>query len=239
MPLQAAFFKEHSEGWHWYQDPVLEFPPEKREVETKSNVPLDMPSTPTDIIKAYQKELERKLHLAWVYPTFENIRSYQEMQKDLTHRSQQFSEKWMQVVYNNPHLDHTLVAPVNQKSRHLYLDKEKQHIQEVIKSLKEDYGLFFFFSSQCDYCHQFAPIVQEFSKTYGWEVINISTDGGTLPGLEKTVMNNGLLEKWRVEVLPALFAVNPTTGDVLPIAYGLTSLDQMETRIMALLKDKH
>jgi hypothetical protein len=39
--------------------------------------------------------------------------------------------------------------------------------------------------------------------------------------------------------LPALFAVNPKTGDVVPVAYGLTSLDQMENRIMTLLKDKH
>ncbi len=235
--LQAAFFKEKASGWHWYQDPIVEPLPEEIALQLQPNSSPEL-KTPTEIIKSYQKKLEKKLHQAWVTPTAKNIKAYQEMQRDLMQRSQKFSETWMQVVYNNPELDHTLVAPVNQISRHLYLDKEKQQIAETIQGLKEEYGLFFFFSSQCDYCHQFAPIVQQFSKTHGWEVINISADGGTLPGLTETVMNNGLLEQWQVKILPALFAVNPKTGDVIPVAYGLTSLDQMENRIMTLLKDK-
>lgn len=234
-PLQASFFTQHREGWHWYQDPDLEPLTEKQTPPLKENLSTQSSRSPTEILKAYQKELEKKLHQAWVNPTPHNVQSYQEMQKDLMQRSQKFSETWMQVVYNNPHLDHTLVAPVNQKSRHLYLDQEKQHIAETISGLKEEYGLFFFFSSQCDYCHQFAPIVKQFSDAHGWEVINISVDGGTLPGLTETVMNNGLFEQWQVKILPALFAVNPKTGDVLPVAYGLTSLDQMENRIMTLL----
>jgi conjugal transfer pilus assembly protein TraF len=237
-PLYASFFEEKREGWHWYQDPIVEDFQEKKEAPQKIISEAGELMAPLEMVKAYQKELEKKLHKAWVSPTAKNIQSYQEMQKDLMQRSQHFSEIWMQVVYNNPHLDHTLVSPVNQKSRHLYLDHEKQQTVESIRDLKEEYGLFFFYSSQCEYCHQFAPIVQQFSKNYGWEVIAISADGGTIPGFSENVMNNGILENWRVEVLPALFAINPKTGHVLPIAYGLTALDQMETRIMTLLKEK-
>jgi hypothetical protein len=35
--------------------------------------------------------------------------------------------------------------------------------------------------------------------------------------------------------MPALFAVNPNTGHVIPIALGMTSIDQMEIRIMSLV----
>ena len=160
------------------------------------------------------------------------------MQQDLMRRSEIFSKKWMQVVYQNPELDHTLVAPVNQKARHIYLDQEKEQRRLAIQNLKEDYGLFFFFSSDCDYCYQFAPIVRQFSKNYGWEVIAISADGGGIPGFQNIVLDNGLLTQWKVKVLPSLFAVNPKTGDVLPISYGLTSLDDMETRVMTLLSVK-
>lgn len=233
--LHAAFFEQNAEGWHWYHDPVIE--EESAPLITKQHTETALPLTPTEIVKAYQKELEKKLHKAWVYPSYKNIQAYQEMQKDLTQRSQNFSETWMKVVYQNPELDHTLVSPVNQKSRHIYLDQEKQMIIETIKSLKEDYGLFFFFSSQCEYCHQFAPIVQQFAKNYGWEVIAISADGRDVPGFTEILPDNGLLQKWGVKFLPSLFAVNPTTGHVLPIAYGLTALDQMELRIITLLKD--
>jgi conjugal transfer pilus assembly protein TraF len=52
------------------------------------------------------------------------------------------------------------------------------------------------------------------------------------------VADEGLFETWGGQVLPALFAVNPKTEQVIPIAYGLTSLDQMETRLMTLVAEK-
>jgi conjugal transfer pilus assembly protein TraF len=134
--LYAAFFDNHAEGWHWYQDPILE-----KQIEEVSQLDLTKPMTDSDTIKAYQKELEAKVHKALLQPTHKNVQAYQEMQKDLTDRSQKFSETWMQVVFQNPHLDHTLVSPVNQKGRHIYLDQEKQHIKETILDLKDQYGM--------------------------------------------------------------------------------------------------
>ena len=111
---------------------------------------------------------------------------------------------------------------------------KKQHIFK----LQEQYGLFFFFSGQCEYCHQFAPIVKQFSAKYGWQVIAISVDGGMVAGFNEALADYGLVAKWQIPVLPALFAVNPKTEQVLPVAFGLTTLDQMETRIMALIEGR-
>jgi conjugal transfer pilus assembly protein TraF len=66
----------------------------------------------------------------------------------------------------------------------------------------------------------------------------ISQDGEPLEEFPEIQSDNGLFAAWKVEVLPSLYAVNPNTGHVLPIAFGLTSLDQMEERIMILLKEK-
>jgi conjugal transfer pilus assembly protein TraF len=153
-------------------------------------------------------------------------------------RSKTFSEVWMQTVFQNPYLDHTLVSPVNQKARHIQLDLQKQQLKNLITNLSKDYGLFFFFGSNCEYCHGFAPIVKQFSQNYGWEVLAISVDGGALKEFPNPVKDNGLLQQWNVEMLPALFAVNPNTGHVIPIAYGMISLDQMETRIITLSDKK-
>lgn len=229
--LYAAFFDQSAQGWHWYQDPIII----KKEQQDPEIVPVT--PTPTETIKTYQKELETRLHKAILNPSYQNVQAYQEMQKDLTDRSQKFSETWMQVVFQNPHLDHTLVSPTNHTGRHVYLDQEKQIIKDTISNLKDEYGLFFFFSSQCEYCHKFAPIVQQFAKNYDWKIMAISLDGGSIPGFLNPVPDNGIAAKWQVIVLPSLFAVNPTTGHVLPIAFGLTSIDQMENRIMTLLKN--
>jgi conjugal transfer pilus assembly protein TraF len=237
--LQAGFFDQHAEGWHWYETlPLDEERDERTEEESKLTQSLPStahPKSSTELVKAYRQELERRLNRAWVNPTPHNLKAYQEMQKDMMNRSEKFSKTWMQVIYENPSLDHTLIAPVNQKARHVYLDEEKKQTQERIKSLSQTYGLFFFFSSDCPYCHQFAPIVKMFSERYGWEVMSISLDGGDIKEFPEAESDNGLFKAWQGEVLPSLYAVNPTTGHVLPVAYGLTSLDQMEERIMTLV----
>ena len=101
----------------------------------------------------------------------------------------------------------------------------------MIKGLSETFGLFFFFSDDCPYCHQFAPIVKRFAETYAWEVIAIRVDagasgtsapgtsalgtdssgGGSLPEFPDAQADHGLFEAWGIQALPALFAVNPQT----------------------------
>lgn len=228
------FFDDHARGWHWYELlPQIDDPVEKKEEDKKT-----IAKTPTDVIKAYRQELEARLHRAWVDPTPQNLKAYQDIQKDLMTRSKTFATVWMQNVFQNPELDHTLISPVNQQARHVHLDLEKEHTRKVIQGLSETYGLFFFFSGNCPYCHQFAPIVKRFAEFYGWDVIPISVDGGTLAEFPKAEPAHGLVRAWKIPVLPALFAVNPKTQETIPIAYGLTSLDDMETRILTLLGAK-
>jgi conjugal transfer pilus assembly protein TraF len=230
--LMAAFFTQSSEGWHWYQDPIIEQLKKSRNDRSSA-------SSPTEIINAYKQELAKKLHLAILQPTAKNIQAYQEMQKDVMQRSQNFAIKWMQVIYKNPKLDHTLVAPVNQIARHIYLDQAKIKVKEAIYQLKKQYGLVFFGSSHCEYCQQFAPIVQQFADKYDWQVMVISLDGGNIAGFKEVVPDNGMAALCQVPVVPALFAVNPKTEEILPVAFGLTTLDQIEERIMTLIGGKY
>jgi conjugal transfer pilus assembly protein TraF len=142
----------------------------------------------------------------------------------------------MQSIIFNPALDHTIVSPVNQKARHVQLDLEKKQTTEIISSLSTDYGLFFFFSGHCDYCHGFAPIVKAFSEKYGWQVLAITLDGGKLEEFPNAQPDNGLFQQWNVQVLPALYAVNPNTGHVIPVAHGMTSIDEMENRVISMVR---
>lgn len=229
-----SFFKDHARGWHWYESmPVAK---EENPSQTQpENTATPSPKTPSELVKAYREELENRLHRAWVDPTHKNIKLYQEMQKDMMNRSKVFSHTWLQTVFQNPDLDHTLVSPVNQHARHLQLDLEKERTHKTIKALSEENGLFFFFAGDCPHCHTFAPIVKRFSEQYGWNVIAISVDGGALLEFPDAQKDNGLFQAWEVKVLPSLYAVNPATKTVIPVAYGVTAMDEMENRIMTLI----
>jgi conjugal transfer pilus assembly protein TraF len=240
IPVLAQFYEDHSRGWHWYEK--LEISPEKphemREDKTVLDAPLSKILTPTQRVKAFKKEWEARLHAAWVNPTPANLEAYITLQKELTDRAQRFSQAWMQTIYRNPFLDHTIQNPVNHRARHIYYDQQKERTGDQIRSLAKRYGLFVFIQRDCPYCTQFAPIIQAFVNTYGWKVLVIAVDGQPHEAYPKAVPDEGLAQQWGVTQVPAVYAVDPTSEHVIPVAVGLTSMDMMEQRLMALITEK-
>mgnify|MGYP002384268429 CR=1 FL=1 len=235
-PLLAedSFYKRRAEGWHWYQDrniQQMQNEENKKQSEHQSHQSL----TPTQLLKLYQKEIERRLHLAIFFPTLENVKAYQELQKDLMERGQLFADRWMQSIYLNPSLDFTSSYPINQIGRHTYIDEENKLKYTKLKALSKSYGFFFFFKGDCPYCHTFAPIVKRFAAKYGWVVKAVSLDRGTLKEYPKPLLDNGIAERLSITHVPALIAVNPKTQQILPISYGISSEDEMEAHIMTLI----
>jgi len=222
-----GFFDKHAEGWHWYQD---------SDQNPVSSDQKKSPLNPTGTIEDQRKKLEQKLHAAIIEPTRENIMSYILAQKMVMDQSQRFSESWKRVVMTTPSLDETLVHPVDQNARQVYYDEQNKDLQTHIKGLAQDYGLFFFFREKCPYCHAFAPIVKRFSQKYGWTVLGISMDGGTLPEFPNAKRDNGISRRLQIAHVPALIALHPTTGKLIPLAYGMVSESEIEERIHLLTR---
>lgn len=227
----SSFFQRKAEGWHWYQEhePRTDNKVETRLPKKKTKAPRRTLS-PTEQIETQRKALETKLHMAIVEPTQENLISYITAQKALMDQSQKFSEMWKQVVMTTPSLDETLVHPVDQNARHIYYAQQHNKLEKQIKKLASEYGLFFFFRKNCAYCHQFSPIVKRFSEKYGWSVLGISLDGGTLLEFPNAKQNNGIAERIQITHVPALIALHPKTGQLIPLAYGLVSESEIEQR---------
>ena len=237
--LSTAFFERHAEGWHWYES-LSDSKIEERKKSSLKEItsgrsslrsPSFSSSTPTEKIEAQRKELETKLHTAILEPSHENIITYILAQKALMDQSERFSESWKEVVLRTPSLDETLVHPVDQNARHVYYQERHQEITKRIKALAQEYGLFFFFKSKCAYCHHFAPIVKDFAKKHGWSVLAVSLDGGTLPEFPEARKDNGMAARLQVSHVPALIAFHPTSGQMIPLAYGLISESEIEERI--------
>ena len=192
--------------------------------------------TPTQAIEAQRKNLERKLHAAIVQPTQENLIAYITAQKALMDQSQRFSEMWKQVVMTTPSLDETLQHPVDQNALHIYYAEQRESLAKRIKKLASEYGLFFFFRKNCPYCHHFAPVVKRFSQKYGWSVLAVSLDGRTLPEFPNAKRDNGIATRLQIAHVPALIALHPKSGQVIPLAYGMISESEIEQRVQILTR---
>jgi conjugal transfer pilus assembly protein TraF len=228
--LSTAFFDRHAEGWHWYES-LSDNKIEERKKSSSGRSPPFSSSTPTEKIEAQRKELETKLHTAILEPNRDNIITYILAQKTLMDQSERFSESWQRVVMTTPALDETLIHPVDQNARHIYYQARNQEITKRIKALAQEYGLFFFFKGECSYCHHFAPVVKHFAKKHGWSVLGISLDGGTLAEFPGAKRENGMAARLQVSHVPALIAFHASSGQMIPLAYGMVSESEIEERI--------
>jgi conjugal transfer pilus assembly protein TraF len=231
---EKTYFETHEKGWHWYREVPDTSQAEPESNKGKSERGEEKTKGPLAELKAYQKQLEEAQATAIMHPTNQNVEVYQRLQYEALERAHRFSKVWMENVYKNPELNYSLVSPTSQNARHVYLEGEEIKKLEKIKELSKEYGLFFFFKNDCAYCDAFAPTVKRFSEKHNWEVLAISEFGETNDLFERNVRDNGLAETWGVSTYPSLFAVNPKTGDVIPIANGMISIEEMEDRIMTI-----
>ncbi len=231
---EKSFYDDHARGWHWYEAGMIS----AHDKNQKENISLQAKAlSATEELKRYQEELEEAKAKAVLHPTSRNVLAYQEMQFEMTQKAGEFSEVWMRNVYKNPSIDYSTKFPTSQKARHVYLTEQMNATEKKIAKLSKEYGLFYFFKGDCPYCDQFAVIVKMFSKKYRWEVLAISEYGEKNETFARSVKDNGLAETWGVSIYPSLFAVNPKSGHVIPIANGMISIQEIEERIISLSEE--
>lgn len=225
--LQAGWLERKAEGWAWYEE--KEKPEQEKEEPTKSS-PTFSAAQQAELIR---KNLEEKLSVAVLDPTPENVKAYMQEQQKALNQSARFSQVWAKVLLQDPSLDETLTSrPVSQYGIQVQKQIELEERKALIKQLSLDYGLFFFYEGESKASQAFGLVVQEFVHKHAWEVLAVSTDGHLLEGFKNNQVNNGIAEKWSVQHYPALFLVNPKTTHIVPIAFGLASLDQIESNIV-------
>ncbi len=217
------FFSKHQEGWHWYQDPEEE---QKQKTQTKS-----APQNPTEEMQALRKRVEDSINLAILYPTEENLKNYARNYYEVIGKGQYFTDAYKLMLMRNPEFDYSLKFPVNFLSQNVYKQEREQSIEQNVREFAKTHGFFFFFKGRCQYCHIFAPTVKAFSKKYGVSVIAVSEDGGKLSEFPDAVQGNYASTRFQVMVYPSLFAVNPKTQQVVPIARGAINLYELEENV--------
>lgn len=226
-PAQAfSFFDRHAEGWHWYE--VIQ---RQEEISEEDHDP----QTPSEMIAQQKKELEDALHKAVISGSPQDVMSYINKQQALMNQSLRFAQAWQVAILTHPELDERVQHPTEQFSHDTYYKLKQDKRSQLISSLAQEYGLFFFFKGDCSYCHIFAPVVRGFAEVYGWKVLPISLDGGSLESFPNPQHDNGIVRELSVQHVPALIAVHPQSKRMIPLAYGVASFEEIERRVEILL----
>jgi conjugal transfer pilus assembly protein TraF len=139
------------------------------------------------------------------------------------------------VAWSNPTLDMTLEGrPVNARALQVYEEERGAERSERVMALARTHALFFFFRSDCPYCHAFAPVLERFAREHGLQVMPVSLDGGGIAPFDAFRTDNGIARTLGVERVPAVFLAEPGSRTVQPVGFGVLSEEQLLQRIVAL-----
>ena len=239
---EASFYDDKARGWFWYEYPFLEAEEDDvKEIKKENLLPESLPAEPNygEQLQRYKKTLEDKKAKALMSPTYSHVKDYMIAQKDMSDRASFFSEQWKRVVLTTPALNPEIDNPTSHYISHVKKDEERMARQAKLASMAKTYGLFLFVSHNCAYCKAFAPVVNAFAKKYGFDVVVISIQGSVdadIEALFPTIWNNnGIAETFGIQQAPAIMAYSKHDDDLIPITYGATSLDTLETNALTLI----
>ncbi len=229
-----SYWLRNREGWFWYQDP----PPAAR--EKKETVRAQDPR-PKELVEfeAMQKRLDELKRIAVMNPTDPHMKAYMGYQRYVMDKSAVFADNWQRLVWQTPALDYSLTGrPTNSFAIDVFDRQLRDKQAHTIRALAKTHGLFFFFRSDCPYCHKFAPVLKHFEQDYGLTVFPVSLDGGGLPDYPTPLTDNGMAANLNVSVVPAVFLAVPGTREITPIGYGVMAETDLVERIHAITQTK-
>lgn len=232
-PPRPLYWDDYRRGWHFYEDPEQEVLPAKAPQRTAEKAkPQDKRAPELIEFEQLQKRLEEYRNIAIIRPTESNVRRYMELEASVVRQASYFSDVAQRVAWATPSLDMTLEGrPVNARAIEVFDREQAQGRNHSVAALAATHVLFFFFRSDCPYCHAFAPTLEAFQARHGIQIVPISVDGGGLPNFPQYRRDNGISRTLQVTQVPAVFLAEPFTGKITPIGFGVLSESQLIERI--------
>jgi len=234
--VDDSYWRDRERGWFWYDDPL----PERNEGPKPKPAAVPTISAParskkpSELVEfeALQKRVEDLRNIAIINPSEQNIRNYLDIQNFVIEKASTFADVAQRVIWATPELDPTVTGrPVNAKGLEVFDREQAGARTNTVAQLSQTHALFFFFRSDCPYCHQFAPLLRDFEAKFGLKIVPISVDGGGLPEFRNPRVDNGIARTLDVRQVPALFLAEPRGGKITPIGYGVLSESELLERI--------
>lgn len=243
---RQGFYERKAEGWFWYEtepEPVEEKAEKKQPPapQTSESKPSEEKEGPAPFSTAWVREKMVSLkETAIEDPTPENIRAYLYMQKTTLDMASRFSEEYMLQVALDSNLDENTRRPISQFGGRAMTMQANSNKQVVLEKLAQKVGLWFFFASDCSYCHKQAPILHALDLVYGMKTLAISLDSRPLSNTIFTdfVPDRGHAAKYNVSLTPTLMLIKKGEEPV-KLSEGMLSKIDLENRILLIAKHQN
>jgi len=236
-----AIDTDSDRGWFFYRervapDPVEPLPPLELQPQPASPT---VPPPPIGSVAWIRENIDRLRDRAIDEPTQENVELFAYVQRLMMDKSEVFARTLVQVNQRNPALDETIATPVNSPAR-LQMSQAREEAQsQILQALSEDTVIWYFFRSDCPYCHRQNPILKHIRDHYGVRVLAISIDGLPLQdgAFLDWVPDRGQASFLGITATPAIFLMHAPDRVVL-VSLGMRSLPELVDRIVEVARSE-
>ncbi len=218
-------------GWWWYEI-------EPAPVEESSEKEEAMPSLSDFTIEtlwnmhpdAFQ-ELLTGIHKKAVKTLKEDdVKDYLVIQDIARRKALGYANVASMVVQKYPNFSLEADYPSNIPGQNAKTQQQISEINTTIGQSQDDFALIYFYSPSCHFCDAQNKILQLFQTKHPWTIRGINITN-----------NPELAEDLGVHAVPYLVLLSKKTKKTLPIAAGVITLKELETRLhrgIRLLNDK-
>lgn len=223
-------------GWLWYKEKKEPEKPVEKKLEEKPEKQESSPPkqlTAVERLAVLQKEFEEVKAEAILNPTLENVTKTRRIHDQILVLSTNFQESWtLSETLDN----HSKVSQTSPGALKIERDLQEKELDKRLRALSKTHGLLFVLKHDCPYCEGFAPLVVKFAQNYGFSVDGISSGEGCYEGMTCT-RNTKAVQNINPEgIFPLLFLVNPTTQEVIPLARGYVSWNDLLANAKQVIK---
>ncbi len=146
------------------------------------------------------------------------------------------------VSWQNPQFDFSTLNPAANFAQVSLKEDRNQTRKEQIPQIAQDWGLMYFYRSDCRFCALQSPLVKQLKDTVGFEVLAVSLDGSPNDHFPDALPDNGvsklLTNGLGLDRVPALFMVKRDQSASYLVSSGVLSLEDMLSRIQTLALSK-
>lgn len=210
-------------GFLFYQEKTQDNPKELEEYKT---------------VEELRTEAQRRLNIAVMDPTEENLKGYLAINTLMLEKSTLFAQRWKETLWANPGFDHTVVHPNANFAQVALKDEAKSGKEDILEQLSSQAGLVILVQSGCSFCSLMAPVIQRLQQETGMETLAISIKGDVTAEWPQAKPDNGIVKRLMTlsgsvpTVTPAIFLVDSKGEQAQLIASGALSLEDLKDRLI-------
>jgi conjugal transfer pilus assembly protein TraF len=233
LSFASSFAAYKSQGWQWYENvPYIDY--DKIHEHYQSTKSKDSKLKPSEQLKKIQDDYKEVHSYAVLHP--EDVQAVAADKAYINYfydKSVEYGATGQKALLMYPQLSANVKNPMSQIGQQIKSNENRKDQDKAIrKVVSHNFGMFFFYKGNDPMAQAMAPSLQRFADEYNIKLIGISEDSTAIGSIKDNRKDQGQSQKMNVGAFPAVFLINPDKNKSYPIAYGLTSINEIKDSIV-------